>query len=206
MSETEAAVSEIPAYLMALLALGFVTMLFIGGMVNLSINIEESQKVDYRRAAVLENLLSIDADYGELSATKNTEGYQYETRRAVIPIEYFTVKDSENSDPSEGIGYKVQHAGYSTAPKHCYIPDVGGLDGENFAYRVELLEEENVNANGAYKEIPDECTDMEFDTGQASAAHRTMFLESSVFSVALLERSDNENPPLPVRLYVYEIQ
>lgn len=206
MSETEAALSEIPAYIMALFALGFVVMLFIGGMINLDINVEQSQQVDYRRAAVLENLLSLDPNNSQLDDTFETEDYEYERRRAVIPVEYFAVKDSDNPNPGAGIGYRVEQASYSTAPKHCYIPDVGGLDGENFAYRIELLEDESENANGDYKEIPDECQDMEFDAGRASAALRTVYLRRSVFSLALLERSDNQNPPLPVRLYVYELR
>ena len=87
-------VTKIPYLIMLGIGLLIVIQLYIGGLQNFSADVETVSKQDYRKAVILEDLLNIDANSSELSAT--SESYSYDQRRAVLPAEYFTnKKDSE---------------------------------------------------------------------------------------------------------------
>lgn len=170
-------VEKIPYAVMLLLGVAIVLQIYITGNLSIALTIDETQKEDYRKAIILENTLSIDANETELERT--SKAYDYQRRRAVIPIEFFT-----NENPDEGeIGYKITSFG------HCYIEDVQGLDGENFAYY--LTTDYPIYQNA--------------DNPRNTPCIRESVGYDSIYSEALLVREARENPLLPVKVYIYEI-
>ncbi len=154
-------------------------MIGVAGLTDLSVNVDTSQEHLYRNAVVLENLVSLEATAEELDNTPGTSRYSYDRRRAHIPIEYF----SHRKEGEEGLGYKIRNG-------HCYIDKVTGLDGENFAFSIELLSRPGENAENP-KEVAMECVST---------------LRPSLSAPALLVREDRGNPPLPVSLHVYRVR
>jgi hypothetical protein len=165
--------------LLLLVGLGMVLQFYFGGLVTLETEIDESQQEEYRRAVVLENLLN--AEYSTEEVTETSSFYDFDRRRAILPIEFFV-----NEDPADG------ELGYETNDGHCYIPRVAGLDGENYGFYLSTLYTEDRFAEDI-RQI--ECT------SPPSPAVTT----ENVFSPALLLRTANENPRLPVRVYVYSV-
>lgn len=169
-------VTKIPYLIMLGIGLLIVIQLYIGGLQNLSADVETVSKQDYRKAVILEDLLNIDANSSELSAT--SESYRYDQRRAVLPAEYFT----NEKDSDEEIGFKKRNG-------HCYIEKVKDLNGRDFGFFVEPTGLNSLTENA---ENP---RGIECSTGRPN----------SVYSPALLIRKSNDNPPIEVNLYVYSI-
>lgn len=170
-------VTKIPYLIMLGIGLLIVIQLYIGGLQNLSADIDTVSKQDYRKAVILEDLLNIDANNSELSAT--SESYSYDERRAVLPIEFF----SNEKSSKEEIGFKKRNG-------HCYIEGVQGLDGRDFGFFVEPT---GINA---LRENAEEPRGLECGIGNAN----------SVYSPAILVRkANNNNPPVEVNLHVYSI-
>jgi len=124
-------VMKIPYVLMILVGITFIIQLYVGGLNNLSIDIDSYNEDEYRSTVVLENTLSV-----EENATEDL-GYSYDHRRAVIPVEFFT---RQASDVDSGPYYKKNG-------DHCYIPRVAGLDGENFGFWILNLDEEDTSVD-----------------------------------------------------------
>lgn len=177
MSDIMNLVEKIPYAVLLLFGVAIVLQIYITGNLSIALTIDETQKEDYRKAVVLENTLSIDANETELESTSNA--YDYQRRRAVIPIEFFTNRNPEGGE----VGYKVSNLG------HCYIEDVQGLDGENFAYYVSPDYPPSYNAEDP-RYLP--CL-------RQSAGYQ------AVYSEALLVREARGNPLLPVKVYIYEV-
>jgi hypothetical protein len=137
----------------------------VGGLNNLSIDIDSYNEDEYRSTVVLENTLSV-----EENGTEDL-GYSYDHRRAVIPVEFFT-RQGPNSDNKPY---------YKKNGDHCYIPRVGGLDGENFGFWILNLDEDGTS-------VDLDCTEQVGDRSE------------TVFSPVLLVR---DGDPIPARLYVY---
>jgi len=160
-------VMKIPYILMILVGITFIIQLYVGGLNNLSIDIDNYNEGEYRSTVVLENALSV-----EENATENLD-YSYDHRRGVIPIEFFTQKlEDVDNEP-----------GYKKNGDHCYIPRVGGLDGENFAFYIINLDADDMSPGL-------ECSSDE--SGDRS---------KTVFSPVLLVQNGD---PVPARLYIYE--
>ena len=158
-------VMKIPYVLMILVGITFIIQLYVGGLNNLSIDIDSYNEDEYRSTVVLENTLSV-----EENGTENL-GYSYDHRRAVIPVEFFT-RQGPNSDNKPY---------YKKNGDHCYIPRVGGLDGENFGFWILNLDEDGTS-------VDLDCTEQVGDRSE------------TVFSPVLLVR---DGDPIPARLYVY---
>lgn len=171
-------VTKIPYLIMLGIGLLIVIQLYIGGLQNLSADVETVSKQDYRKAVILEDLLNIDANSSELSAT--SESYRYDQRRAVLPAEYFTnEKDSE-----EEIGFNKRNG-------HCYIEKVKDLNGRDFGFFL--------NPTGEFNALRENAED---PRGLECATQRP----NSVYSPAILIRkANNNNPPVEVNLHVYPI-
>lgn len=169
---------HVPYMMMLLLGLGMVLQMYFGGLITLQTEIDRSQQEEYRRAVVLENLLNVDYTREEIESTSSI--YDFDRRRAIIPVEFFV-----NEDPSDG------ELGYEKNDGHCYIPRVAGLDGENYAFFLNPLYEESEYA-GDPRNI-----DCVLPPGVGSI--------EEVYSPALLLRNAEENPRLPVRVYVYSV-
>lgn len=156
---------------------------FISGLGELNESLETVNEEDYPRAVVLENLLSVKASTLEL-------GYSYDRRRAVIPVEFFT-RQANNGQP----GFKKRTV---NGEEHCYIPGVAGLDGRKYGFKVRAMYPQDKAADGStipegeYRQL--NCTELDID------------LTKAVYAPALLVREAENNPKLPVRLYVYSIQ
>lgn len=193
MSEESQSVLYIGYSVIFLLSIMYVMGTFFPGLVNIESEVEVSQEEKYRKAIVLENLLSLSADTEELY------DYEYTNRRGVIPVEYFA-----NKDPGENeLGFKTT----GDQVDHCYIPGVAGLDGENFAFRIKTLTDESKGPDGGdlgsrnedYKSVTyvegeeSPCTEIDAQIAQIG-----------VVSTAMLVREDKNNTMLPVRLYVYD--
>lgn len=179
------------------LGLMLILGLFIPGLTNVETNIDVTQQREYRKAIVLENLLSLDADTGEMY------GYEYTHRRAVIPVEYFT---TYNPGPHE-IGYKV--TGFRATQGHCYIPEVAGLDGRHFAFGIQVLANEAKNATGDVMGQPNVDYKSVLLNGTSGAYRACAKMHPStrqraVVAPAMLVRKDKNHSMLPVRLYVYD--
>jgi|GEM_PF-2401542 len=169
-------VTKIPYLIMLGIGLLIIIQLYVGGLQNLSADVDTVSKQEYRKAVILEDLLNVDANNTKLSAT--SDRYSYDQRRAILPIEYFTgEKESE-----EEIGFKKRNG-------HCYLEEVKGLDGRNFGF---FLEPTGLNTLTENAEDP---RGIKCSTGRPN----------SVYSPALLMRKANDNPPIEVNLHVYSI-
>jgi hypothetical protein len=158
--------------IMLLSGVTFVLQMYIGGLNNVSVNIDEYNRGDFKRSALMENTLSLSTDY--------TIDYNYNRRRAMLPVEYFTQQAEDEND----IGYMKDNG-------RCYIPRVEGLDGEEFGFYISPLEDVGEQADNP-REL--ECTE-----------EQTQYRDQAVFSPVLLVREARDNPLLPARLYIYEI-
>ena len=194
MSEESQSVLYIGYSVIFLLSIMYVMGTFFPGLVSIESDVEVSQQEKYRKAIVLENLLSLSAD------TEDTYGYDYTNRRGVIPVEYFSNKNPGDNE----LGFKTT----GNQVDHCYIPSVAGLDGLNFAYRIKPLVDESKAPDGTdlgtrhedYKSVEyiegegqSPCTEIDAQIAQIG-----------VVSTAMLVREDKNNTMLPVRLYVYD--
>ena len=187
--EEDTLTAQIPSNFYALLAVFIVAMFLIGGLMNIDIEVTEAQKTQYRQAAVLENVMALDANKTEFEKSGITP-YNYSQRRAYIPLEFFTNRLGENENR---IGFYAEEVNFDT-DSNCYLPKVPGLNSETFAYRLDIMKSESEG----YANIPGECEEQR-PTNQGE-------LENAVFSQALLVRENLDKPPLPVRIYVYAVE
>ncbi|WEL23895.1 hypothetical protein [Candidatus Nanohalovita haloferacivicina] len=189
-------ISYIAYAVMIFLGIMVIFSFFLGGLTQINHNIEATQTEDYRKAIVLENILSLDAD------TEDLYGYEYTQRRGVIPVEYFS---NYNPGPN-GIGYNVFRR-----TDHCYIEEVEGLDGQNFAFGIRILENEAVDpqgnglgdANEDFKSVTVNGTNNQATRSKCISMHPAV-RQRAVVSTALLVRNDKNHSKLPVRIYVYD--
>ncbi|MFQ3307833.1 MAG: hypothetical protein ACI977_000044 [Candidatus Nanohaloarchaea archaeon] len=158
--------------IMLLTGLAIVLQMYLGGLNSVSVNIDSYNQGDFKRSAIMENTLSLSSDY--------TLDYNYNRRRAMLPVEYFT-RQAESEDD---IGYKKNNG-------HCYLPRVEALDGEEFGFYISPLEDPAQKATNVRELNCDE--------------EKTQYRDQAVFSPVLLVREARGNPLLPARLYVYEI-
>jgi len=124
---------KIPYMILLFMGLMFVYMFFFGGLGNLQAEIDESQKNSFRRATVMENLLSVQLEEPEnyFSHWRNSE-----ERRAILSEEFF-LEENEGQTP-----------GYQTRNGHCYIERVAGLDGISYGFYLEPTTGEEVDELG----------------------------------------------------------
>lgn len=189
----------IPYAFLFLLGLTVILTLFFPGLVNVDTEVDVTNQEDYRKAIVLENLLSLKGDTSQY-------GYQYTYRKGMLPVEYFANLNPENDE----LGYEVRG---TQSVGHCYIPEVSGLDGTNFAFGIEILaqehldEEGNVIGNGEPNE-DFKSVELRNHDGNNIARRCTGMdpqeRRNAVVAPALLVRENKSNPVLPVRLYVYD--
>lgn len=192
-------ISYIAYALMIFLGLMVIFSFFLGGLTEINHNIESTQTEEYRKAIVLENILSLDAD------TEDLYGYEYTHRRGVIPVEYFS---NYNPGPNE-IGYEV--AGQLNNRGKCYIEEVAGLDGRNFAFGIYPLTNEGLDpegnslgtANVDFKSVAVNGTNNAATSSECTSMHPAN-RQRAVVSTALLVRKDKNHTKLPVRIYVYD--
>ncbi len=155
-----------------ILLLGF----YFSGLNSVKADVKKYNEDSYGSAAVLENLLTLDASRTELGEV-STE-YDYDRRRAIIPVEYFTHEAS-----GDEVGYKKRSG-------NCYIERVEGFDGVKYGFYISTMYQVTKNAENA-REI--DCMSPTLTDNRFS-------------SPALLVRKARDNPPLPARLYIYEIE
>ena len=120
---------KIPYVLMLIVGVTLSIQLYVGGLNTLSMDIDSYDEGKYRSVVVLENTLSVQENASEVL------GYNYDHRRAVTPIEFYT----NNTNDEDGIGFMKNG-------DHCHIPRVAGLDGEDFGYYIRKTDS-NTNAN-----------------------------------------------------------
>lgn len=166
-----------------LMVISIVMVPGLNAMLNIGQQIDVSQREDYRLAVLLENVQSLDATREELSNTPGTSGYDYDRRRAVIPVEFF-VNEKSASEP--GVGFGINNG-------HCYLHGVPRLDGQDFGFFITDFEGEPDRTEGSVKSIDSQCKQAEN-------------VASREYAPVLLVRKDNNNPPQMVRMYVYRIQ
>lgn len=187
MAEEDTLIAQIPSNFYGLLAVAVAAFLLIGGLSSLEIQIDQAYQSQYKKAAVLENVLELDANSTELE-NSGLEAYNYSDRRATVPLPYFTNVLEEGK-----IGYTAKSV-FGDTDADCHLPTVSGLEN-TFAYRLDIMKEE-VDAAGDYSYgIPGECEEQRADTQGE--------LKNAVFAQMLLEPSNPEKPLLPVRIYIY---
>lgn len=167
-------VMKIPYILMLLTGVTLILQIYVGGLNTITMDIDQYSQDKFRSSIVLENTLSVQESSEQLN-------YEYDHRRAVIPIEFFTNELSSDS----GVGYREHNS-------HCYIPKVAGLDGENFGFYIRELYDRDEGDPSTAREL--DCRTAPDDRS------------GRVYSPALLVRKANSNPPMPARLYIYEIE
>jgi len=153
---------------MLIIGLTVILNLYIGGLNDLSTDVDLASEEDYRQAMILENLLNYDPSPSETEV-------EYDQRRAVMAVDLIS-----NEDPGE------DEAGFQTNNNNCYIDGVTGLDGEEFAFGVQVLSDITENAEDPE---PIRC--------------RYTGTEDSIWSPALIKRENN--PPIEVILHVYAL-
>lgn len=191
--EEDTLTAQIPSNFYAILAVAIVALFLVGGLSNLEIEVNEAQKTQYRQAAVLENVMELDANTTELE-NSGIDAYNYSERRGLIPIEYF---NNRVSSDSEDVGFYSESVNFDT-DANCFIPEVPGLEPGKYAYRIDIMKEQ-AEASGSLNsyQIPGQCEE-QYPKTQGE-------LGESVFSQALLVRENLDKPPLPVRIYVYSL-
>ncbi|MFP4038546.1 MAG: hypothetical protein ACLFTA_02070 [Candidatus Nanohaloarchaea archaeon] len=122
-------ITKIPYVVMLGIGTVIILQLYVGGLQDLSTDIDVTSQEAYRKAILLERVLNYDAGSDEA-------GYDYDRRRAIIPQEVFTNKDPESGE----IGYKKTGG-------HCYIEEIPELDGQNFGLAVTTAENPNMHAS-----------------------------------------------------------
>lgn len=165
-------VTKIPYVLMLGIGMVIILQMYIGGLEDLETNVETVSEEEYRRAILLEKLINYDASLGEVD-------YDYNRRRAVMPKEIFT-----NENPAS------DEIGHQTRGLHCYIEEIEGLDGQNFAFGVNLVDYPGQHASNPE---PIRCQ------GSTSAVNVGAYVSTPVQIVR------GENPPLEARVYVYQV-
>lgn len=197
MSEESQTVLYIGYSVIFFLGVTYVISMFLPGLTSVETDIDVTQRQEYRKAIVLENLLSLDGQTEQY-------GYEYTNRRGVIPVEYFTNYNPEGAE----LGYRVQ--GIYATQGHCYIDGVAGLDGQNFAFGIDVLDNEGMNATGDSLGEPNvdfkSVTVNGTDTGayRACTKMNPATRQRAVVSTAMLVREAKNHSKLPVRLYVYD--
>lgn len=193
MSDMMNLMEKIPYAVILLFGTILIVQIHITGSLSLEMTIDDTQKNDYRKSIVLENLLSIDANHSEL---ENVNGaYDYDRKRAIIPVEYFT-----NKDPSKNsVGYERSSLG------HCYIERVSGLDGQNFGFYVTFdgVQEsviEAYNPSSGKSVLPPDCAQQILGNSQVFRG----LSYNSVYSEVLLVGKSIDGK-VPATVYVYEI-
>lgn len=165
-------ITKIPYVLMLGIGVVIVLQLYIGGLQDLETNVNTVSKQEYRRAILLEKLINYDASIGEVN-------YDYDRRRAVMPKEIFT-----NQNPAD------DEIGHQERGLYCYIDEIEGLDGRNFAFGVNL-----VDSPDRYASNPENI----LCKGPTSSAHVGEYVSTPVQIVR------GDNPPLEARVYVYQV-
>lgn len=127
MSDADNLTKWVFAIIIFLTVFWVVSVFYVGGLQQISINIDTYSKEKFRTAVVLENSLTVSEEPNEIN-------YDYEHRRTAIPVEFFTEKASNTDE-----------IGYMKKSGHCYIPRVTGLDGENFGFKVQSLDPSKTN-------------------------------------------------------------
>lgn len=168
----ESAIQKIPYAFILLTSLGLLLTFYFPGLVDLEVQLNESQQSTFRKATVLQNLVSVHPD----SSQRNSLNYDLPDRRSLLAAEYFTQRASSNS-----IGYRIENGYY------CYIPEVNGLDGENYGFAVLMLEQKP-----DYSPPDSACT-----TTPQSHLNR-----DPVYSPVLIKGEDGK---VPARVIVYEV-
>lgn len=151
-------VTKIPYLVMLGIGLVIVLQLHLGGLNDLSADIDTASEEEYRQAIVMENLLTTSVQATETDVSIS----EWDNRRAFIPEEFIL-----NEDPSE------DEIGFSVRDDHCYIERVEGLDGVNFGFGV------TANEDSQYAEAldPIECV---FSPDESSAwSHALMLREDN---------------------------
>jgi len=165
-------ITKIPYVLMLGIGMVIILQMYIGGLEDLETNVETISEEEYRRAILLEKLVNYDADIGEVD-------YNYDRRRAVMPQEIFT-----NENPaSDEIGHQKRGL-------NCYIEDIEGLDGQNFAFGLNLVDNPAKHASNPKN----------FDCVRATSSPN---VARYISTPVLIVRGDN--PPLEARVYVYQV-
>lgn len=159
---------------MLLTLFGFNMVGFSSSWQNLEVDIEESHKEDFRKMTILNNVMKMELTGGELSQvyTDTSKIYQYNRQKGLIPVEYF--KSNMGDHPFK----------FRKKDGHCYIDQVAGLDGENYAYIIRKMDEAPNTQLG--------CSEMKN-------------MAAPAFAPALLVRKAEDRPRLPVRIYIYEV-
>ncbi|MFB6144816.1 MAG: hypothetical protein ABEJ98_05895 [Candidatus Nanohaloarchaea archaeon] len=188
MAEEDTLIAQIPSNFYAILAVGIVAVFLVGGLTNLDIQISQAYTSEYRKAAVLENVLELDANATELR-NSGLEPYNYSGRRATVPIVYFTNRLEKGS-----VGFTTKSVRGDT-DANCYLPKIPGLD-ERFAYRLDIMKLQAEQAGNHDYGIPAMCEEQRADTQGE--------LRNAVFSQILLEPPNPDKPLLPARIYIYE--
>lgn len=165
-------VTKIPYVIMLGVGLVVVLQLYIGGLQDLETNVDTVSEEEYRRAILLEKLINHDAENLEVS-------YDYDKRRAVMPKEIFT-----NENPGDN------EIGHRKRGMHCYIEEIEGLDGQNFAFGVNLVDSP---AEIASDPEPIHCHRPTSSGGVGA------YVSTPVQIVR------GANPPLEARVYVYQV-
>jgi hypothetical protein len=169
----------------ALLTLTLLSMNFAGipaSYMNLETKVNQSYVEDYRKLAVLENVMALDANRELLRVRSDSGSYRYEKQRAVIPVEFFT----QNNEGDTELGYQVTDDG------HCYMEQVPALDGEEHGFFIQRVESYRTGDPGFSEPRELGCTEV-------------MDISDSVYAPALLVRKGNGNPRIPVQIYIYSI-
>ena len=166
-------VTKIPYVLMLGIGLVIVLQLYVGGLDDLETNVETVSEEEYRRAILLEQLINYDASIGEID-------YDYDRRRSVMPKEIFT-----NENPAD------DEIGHQKTGLHCHIDDIEGLDGQNFAFAVNLVDYPGTHASNPE---PILCQ------------RPTSNVNVGAYASTPVQIVRGENPPLEARVYVYQVQ
>ncbi|WP_414836657.1 hypothetical protein [Candidatus Nanohalococcus occultus] len=169
----ENALKKIPYTLMMLTGFGIIVSLFFTGLVDINIQTEDLGEDEFMATTVLQNLLT----YQVPESKQGSLNYEYSGRRATLPVELFTQEATDSQ------------LGYMEESSYCYIPEVNGLDGENFAVFIEPLSETSYDL---------ECTQQQ---GISTRRQVTVYTEPVSAPVTL----QGEKGRVLARVSVYQI-
>jgi hypothetical protein len=171
-------VTKIPYLIMLGIGITLILQMFLGGLQDLSADIDTVSQNEYKSVIVLERLLNLKRSNSEKAQPSEAPDY-YDKRRAILPRAYF----DKGTDDETGADPRPNRDG-------CGMNGLETLDGDKFAYQIGI---KGISSGKWGEKTQDiECTTyVPTEPNHAS-------------SPALLISEDE--PPLEVMIYVFPLE
>lgn len=182
-SVIDVGLTKILAFLLILSLYSIVLFGTATAFLDLELKVEDYNEDRYEKMVILQNIMALDLREKQIKnihelyrEDEGGEPYRYQRQTSLIPMEFFTEKSGKD-------------VGYQKNGENCYFSGVPLLDGQEYGFYVKSYGEMESDPD---RELP--CNEVPDNAGDEVAAP------------SLLIRKAYENPRLPVRVAVYDIE